>query len=234
MATVSSDGARGKLCGIITRQMRWGLSFRGKTIVAATALVMAWIVFFNIHPFLAPTRRTDTSVLVVEGWIAPYAMRAAKTEFQTGHYEKIYTTGGPVPGIGGVYINDFNTLASVGAELLVKTGIPAKYVQMVPSHVSERDRTYSSALALREYFQANGLTVKSFNVLTEGAHARRTRMLFQKAFGKTSVVGIISVPDPDYDPAHWWRYSEGVREILGESIAWVYAAFLFHPDPAQK
>jgi len=39
------------------------------------------------------------------------------------------------------------------------------------------------------------------------------------------------VPDPDYDPKRWWRYSEGVREVLGESIAWFYAAFFFHPEP---
>ena len=59
-------------------------------------------------------------------------------------------------------------------------------------------------------------------------------MLFQKAFGAEMAVGVVSAPDPDYDPAHWWRYSEGVREILGESIAWLYAAFLFHPGPPQK
>ncbi len=39
---------------------------------------------------------------------------------------------------------------------------------------------------------------------------------FQKAFGKDINVGIISVRNPDYDPKHWWRYSEGVREITSE------------------
>jgi hypothetical protein len=107
-------------------------------------------------------------------------------------------------------------------------------VQMVPSRVSGRDRTYSSALALREYFQTNAVAVKSFNILTEDVHARRTRLLFQEAFGREAAVGIIAVPDPDYDPHHWWRYSEGVREILGESIAWFYAVFLFHPEAPQK
>jgi len=94
-------------------------------------------------------------------------------------------------------------------------------------------------LKLREYFQTNGISVKSINVLTEGLHARRTRILFQQAFGPEVTVGIISVPDPDYEPGRWWHYSEGVREVIGESIAWLYAAFLFHPDnppamPAQK
>jgi hypothetical protein len=105
---------------------------------------------------------------------------------------------------------------------------------MVPSRESSRDRTYSSARVLRQYFRTNGLVVGSFNVLTEDVHARRTWLLFQKAFGAETKVGIIAARDPDYDPAHWWRYSEGVREILGESIAWVYAKFLFHPAPPQK
>jgi hypothetical protein len=43
------------------------------------------------------------------------------------------------------------------------------------------------------------------------------------------------VQNPDYDPKHWWRYSEGVREILGETIAYMYAEFLFRPEkPAGK
>ena len=61
-----------------------------------------------------------------------------------------------------------------------------------------------------------------------------TWILFQKAFGPEVRVGIIAAPDPEYDPTHWWRYSEGVREILGESIAWCYAAILFHPDNPPK
>jgi uncharacterized SAM-binding protein YcdF (DUF218 family) len=141
----------------------------------------------------------------------------------------VYTTGGPIAGSDGA-TNDFNTAASVGAEWLVKAGVPAGLVQMVPSHVAGRDRTYSAALALKEWFRTNNVTVASVNVLTEDAHARRTRLLFQKAFGKATDIGIIAVQNPDYDPDHWWRYSEGVREILGETIAYLYADFLFHPE----
>ena len=223
-----------KFFGCLTRKERWGLSVRGWLAVVLFVLLVAGLWVLNVQPFLAQTRRVDTKVLVVEGWVHEYAGRVALTEFQAGHYEKVYTTGGPVVGTGD-YSNDFNTSAGVGAEMLVKVGLPAALVQMVPSRVKGRDRTYSSAVALREYFQANGLAVKSLNVLTEDAHARRTRMLFQAAFGPEVAVGIISVPDPDYDPARWWHYSEGVREVLGESIAWCYAAFIFHPDkPPQK
>lgn len=218
-----------KCFGCLTRRERWGLSLRGwlAVILLAVFAFVSWLL--NVQPFLAQTHRVDSKILVVEGWIQQYAIRAAITEFHTGHYDKIYTTGGPVVGTDGD-VNDFNTTASVGAQLLLQAGLPADRLQMVPSHIKGRDRTYSSALALRDYFQTHGLAVKNFNLLTEDAHARRSGMLFQKAFGSDARVGIISVPDPDYDPTRWWRYSEGVRTVLGESIAWFYASFIFHPE----
>ena len=219
--------------GLFNCRPRWGLSVRGWLMLNLVLALAAGAWVLNVHLFLAQTKRTDSKILVVEGWIKGYAIQTGVTEFQSGHYEKVFTTGGPVAGTGS-YLNDFNTSASVGAESLVKDGIPARLVQMVPSHESGRDRTYSSALALREYFQTNGIAVKSFNVLTEDVHARRTRLLFQKAFGADVEVGIIATRDPDYDPAHWWRYSEGVREILGESIAYIYAKFFFLPAKAKS
>ena len=57
----------------------------------------------------------------MEGWIHEYAIRAALKEFQSNHYEQIFTTGGPVEGTGG-YTNDYCTSASVGADLLRKNG----------------------------------------------------------------------------------------------------------------
>jgi uncharacterized SAM-binding protein YcdF (DUF218 family) len=63
------------------------------------------------------------------------------------------------------------------------------------------------------------VSVRSINIVTEATHAHRTRLLFQKALGKHVQVGIIAVPNPDYDKRRWWWYSEGVRDVLGESIA---------------
>jgi hypothetical protein len=101
---------------------------------------------------------------------------------------------------------------------------------MVPSRVFARERTYSSAVALRDWFRDHNLAIHSFNVLTEGSHARRTSLLYQKAFGKNVAVGVIAISNPDYDPKDWWRYSYGVREVIGESIAYIYAQFFFHPS----
>ena len=93
-----------------------------------------------------------------------------------------------------------------------------------------RDRTYGSAVALREWFREHDMTVKSLNVLTEDTHARRTRLLFEKALGKNVTVGIIAVPNPDYDARRWWRYSEGVKDVVSEGIAYLYARLFFFPS----
>jgi uncharacterized SAM-binding protein YcdF (DUF218 family) len=219
-----------KFLGLVSRRERWGLSWRGWIGLLALICfsILGWLQ--NIHPFLAQTERTDAKILVVEGWVHEYVVAVGAQEFAVGHYEKIYTTGGPITGTDGA-TNVFNTSASVGAERLLHVGVPTAAVQMVPAHVVGRDRTYTSAVALRDWLCEHSIAVQKINVLTEDCHARRTRLLFQQAFGEAVTVGVISVRNPDYDPDHWWRYSEGVREILGESIAYLYAKILFRPEP---
>jgi hypothetical protein len=131
-------------------------------------------------------------------------------------------------------VNDYQTAASVGAEGLVNVGVAADAVQMVPSHIIGRDRTYSSAVALRNWLHDNDVSVNSFNVLTEDTHARRTRLLFEEAFGGKVRVGVISIPNLDYDQRHWWRYSQGVKDVLTEGVAYIYAKFLFWPSAAES
>jgi uncharacterized SAM-binding protein YcdF (DUF218 family) len=217
-----------KCFGLLSRKERWGLSWRGWLLLLGILLGCgaAWMV--TIYPFLAQTRRVDANVLAMEGWVHDFGALAAIEEFKSGAYQKIYTTGGPVEG-SGPYTSDWNTTASVGASLLTKLGAPSAIVQMAASHVSDRDRTYSSAVALREWLRANQIDVRGVNVVTEGAHARRTLLLFQEAFGDVPV-GVISARNPDFDPKKWWRCSEGVRETLGETIAYLYAKFIFHPS----
>ena len=218
-----------KFWGTFVRKKRWGLSWRGWLIVFAGVLLTFSLFLFRIYPFLAVTHRVDTNVLVVEGWIHEYAIRAALEEFRSNSYQRVFTTGGPVEGAGG-YINDYNTAASVGADLLRKNGLPNESLQMVPSRVMDHDRTYASAIALQNWFREQNMAVSGINLVTEDLHARRTRLLFKKALGKNVAVGIIAVPNPDYDARHWWRYSDGVREVIGESIAYIYARFFFYPS----
>ena len=59
--------------------------------------------------------------------------------------------------------------------------------------------------------------------------ARNGQVTAQLALGKRYQVGVISCPDEGYDPSHWWKSSRGVRQIVDELVAYVYAKFLFYP-----
>jgi uncharacterized SAM-binding protein YcdF (DUF218 family) len=216
------------LWGAINRKERWGLSWHGWLICVFLGFAGCCWFLFGAHSFLAISQPANSGILVVEGWVQDYAIVAASQEFKSGHYQHILTTGGPVTGLGR-YINDYQTEASVGAARLRKIGLPEDSLQMVPSRVMNRDRTYAAAVALREWFREHDMAPKSLNVLTENVHARRTRLLFQKALGDDVLVGIIAVPNPDYDSRHWWRYSEGVKGVISEGAAYLYAKFFFWP-----
>jgi uncharacterized SAM-binding protein YcdF (DUF218 family) len=215
--------------GLLTRKERWGLSWRGWVVLTLLVSSSAILLLLNVQPFLAETDTVNSKVLVVEGWIHNHAIRAAVKEFRARSYQLVCTTGGPVEGTAG-YINDYQTSASVGADLLKANGVPAESLQMVPSRVMSRDRTYGAALALREWFHQHHMVVSSVNVLTEDVHARRTRLLFQEALGRNVKVGIIAVSNPGYDAKHWWLYSIGLKEVVSEGCAYLYAKILFHPS----
>ena len=94
----------------------------------------------------------------------------------------------------------------------------------------DRDRTYGSAVALRNWFRDHNMVVSGIDVVTEDVHARRTRLLFQKALGKDVQVGIIAVANVDYPANRWWHYSQGVKNVVSEFAAYLYARFLFFPS----
>src|SRR6266566_6224775 len=153
---------RRALWGLLDRKERWSLSWRGRLVLASALLLVGALVLKGVYPFLAITHRVNANILVVEGWIHEYAIRSAVDEFRSGSYEWVFTTGGPVQGTGG-YTNDYNTSASVGADRLRKSGLANGSVQMVPSRVMDRDRTYGSAVALRDWLRDHNMTVSGIN-----------------------------------------------------------------------
>ena len=222
--------SRSSLFGLMNRRERWGLSLRGWVLILLALSGVALTLFFATYRFLAVNQPVPgAEVLVVEGWVPNFAIKAAQREIAAGNYKKVYVTGGPLSGDGG-YTNEYNTSASVGAGNLRAAGVPEELLQMVPSRVNDRDRTFGSAVALREWFREHAIAVHSFDILTENTHARRTRLLFQKAFGDEALVGIIAIDNPDYDPDRWWKSSEGVKNLFVEAVAYVYAKLLFWPS----
>ncbi len=184
--------------------------------VAATALFAR-----TIHPFLAPVDPIDSPTLVVEGWIPDYALESALEHHRAHAGQRIITTGGPLP--RGSHLAEYTNHAAVAGATLLKLGIPTNQLLVVPSPRLDRNRTFASAIALRQFCDTNHLRLDSINLVSLGAHARRSRICFQAALADHVRVGIIAIENRDYDPVAWWKSSEGVKSVLSELLGLAYA-----------
>lgn len=214
---------------LIERRMRWSLTWRGWLLAGGALAVAAALGVRMVHPFLSVNRPIDADVLVVEGWIPEYAIARAAEIVRAGRYKRVVTVGGPVSGVPNP-ANDDDTYAYVALQNFRKLGLVPPQVEMVPTNRASRDRTYQYARDLRSWLERNRVPPRGINVVTLGPHARRTRLLFSRAFGREVPVGVISVVDQDYEASQWWRYSEGVKEVLAESVAYLYARLWFSAD----
>lgn len=217
--------------GLLRRRQILLPSWRGWLLLVVLGILAGYAGMRGIHPFLAPDRPVESDILVVEGWVPDYALKQG-LDLSVEHKSRyLLLTGGTVRGEANPEPGD--TYAYMAMKRLQRIGGDLPHVHPVPSPEltpePERDRTYASALAVKRWLSGRGIEVRSINVLTVGAHARRSRLLFQKAFGPEVEVGVIAVPDREYDPRHWWRFSEGVKEVLSEGAAYFYARFMFHP-----
>ena len=219
--------AHRKWFSLMRRKEVWALTWRGWLAAVALTALAGLAGGRRVHDFLAVNSPVETRVLVLEGWVPRYAATGYVARVQ-GDYDRIYTTGGPTL-TDRKSRNDADTFASVAEYRLVRAGVPAAKIQYVPGWKVSRDRTYASALALREWCVSNRVELATFNLVTLGPHARRSRLLYEEAFPRTKI-GIIALVNEEYDPEHWWRYSEGVKETLSEAAAYLYARFLFSPE----
>jgi hypothetical protein len=221
-----------KLCwGMVRRRELVVPTWRGWLLLFAIVFLGAFCAVRGIHGFLSVNDPKPGGVLVVEGWAADYALADTVTEFNRNHYDKLYVTGGPIE--QGAALSEYHTYAELATAVLVKLGMSTNVMESVPAPAVVKDRTYASAVALRACWKASGISPKTVNLMTEGSHARRSRLLFEKALGAKVAVGVIALPSRAYDPKHWWRSSQGVRTEIGESFAYVYARFLFHPPKSE-
>lgn len=211
--------------GLIKRRSCPVPTARGWLVCFLIFILFAVLLARRIHPFLAVNDPVPGGVLVVEGWAPDSAFKDAIAEFHSNHYDKIFVTGIPLE--HGAPLSEYHSYAELGAAVLIKLGMPTNVVQAVPTPRVIQDRTYTSAIALKKWWREHATTVSKINLYTSGPHARRSRLLFEKAMGKEVTVGVIAAPVDDYDPDHWWRSSPGVRNVIGEAIAYLYARILF-------
>lgn len=186
-----------------------------------------------VFPFLSVSDPVPGGFLVVEGWAADYALAEAITEFRRHPYERLYVTGVPIE--KGAPFSEHQTYAEFGAATIRRIDPDiSRFVTPVPAPFVRQDRTYTTAVALKNWSAAQGRMPDRITVVSVGPHARRTRLLYLKVFGENVKIGVIAAEDQSFDPHRWWGSSPGVRTVLGELFAYGYTRFFFWPREATK
>jgi hypothetical protein len=90
----------------------------------------------------------------------------------------------------------------------------------------QNHRTFASAVAVWRILHARGIQTKAVNLFTQGAHARRSRLVFAKVLLPETKVGVISWNPPGYDAGPWWKSSDRALELLKETVGVLYESVL--------
>jgi hypothetical protein len=207
----------------------WGVLL---VLVAFAAVAVALIA--NAPAYLAvtePARGANGNgarVLIVEGWMDDRELDQAVGVFRSGHYERIVTTGGPIETWVGIPL-PWKDYAERGARYLAAHGLADATIDAVSAPASAQDRTFLSAVVVRDWAASQRVRLDSVDLLSVGVHARRSRMMFRAAFGPGVEVGVIAAQPALHDPQRWWKTSIGAKAVLGESISLAWTACCFWP-----
>lgn len=192
-------------------------------LIAFSSVLISIMLF--VHPFLAPTKPVGGEILVVEGWLPVYALEKAKERFQEGNYQLLVTTGTKI-GVGN-HLSEYKTWAELAASTLKSLDFPEDKIMTAPVHKNfKKDRTYHSILAVQKRLYEKGFYEASIDLVSWSVHARRSWFLCEKVFSSVNV-GVVAIPSGEYDASRWWLSSAGVRNVISESIAYLYARFIF-------
>ena len=190
-------------------------------------LVLVSMILF-IHSFLAPIKPVEGGVLVVIGQFSDYSLKEIKDRFEEGHYKLLVTVGGKYT--TGHPMAQYKSEADWTASRLNAQGVLlGKIIPVSITIYPRKDRTYYKALAVQKRLKKAGFAQASIDVVSFGVHARRSWLLFEKVFSSVDV-GVIAIPPNNYDTSRWWLFSEGVRSVISESVAYLYARFIFSPS----
>ncbi|BDA71499.1 hypothetical protein RIVM261_003920 [Rivularia sp. IAM M-261] len=207
---------------LVKRQEMLTLTLQGWIIASTLILALITIIITQVQPFLAVTSPIKADILVVEGWLADEALKQALNEFEMGSYTHIITTGIPLQ--RGYYLSEYKDFANLAAATLKAMGADDEKIIPIPTPDVRKDRTYASVIELKEKLAISPIKLESMNLFSDDVHARRSWMLYKKVLPNTKI-GVIAAETRSYDAKKWWSSSEGIRTVIPEAIAYIYAIF---------
>ncbi len=212
---------------LFKQKMIWVPTLLGMLIIFISVVLVFILITKNTYSFLAPDVPPASKTLVIEGWIPESGLKKALDYYEANNYKYMIITGVPIT--QWTYSSPFSNMADASAgtmqQLFFRDTI---YRAIIPSTV-QRDRTYSTAIALKKLLPVWGISADTFDLFSMGAHARRSYLMFTKAFPNARI-GLITDTDPSFDHNKWYASSRGFRTVFGELISYFYSFFLFRPN----
>lgn len=206
---------------LIHRREMWVPTIQGWIVILLFFATLMLFLLTHIHSFLAPNYPIKADILVVEGWVPDYALKKAIEEFKSDSYQKIITTGIPLE--EGSYLSQYKNIAELAAATLRALNFDQNKLVAVPASKVAINRTAATAITVRQWLADSAWKVTSINLQSFDVHTRRSWLIYKQVFAPDIKVGVISVNSHDYNPDKWWTHSQGVRLIISETIAYIYA-----------
>ena len=197
--------------------------------IALLAIASAVVAFTGsqLYRFLAINEPVGGTLLVVEGWMVPAELDGALIPLRAGHYQLIVTSGGP---LYDAWHSEGPATFAERAAAYLNGFLTDKPVVPVPAPDTPTDRTYTSAVAVREWLKASHVTVTSLDVFSWGPHARRSRDLYRLAFGPQVQVGVFAAEPAAGGFDAWYRTSYATEEMLKELAGYIWIKCCFWPS----
>ena len=208
-------------------------TWKGWLVLALILAAALYVLPGVLYSSLALTAPVGDGFLVIEGWVPDQTLQQGVDLFRSGRYRQVVTTGVPID--VGFYLSEYRTTAEAAAATCLRLGLDSTMVTAAPArgHIL-RDRTYASAYALRRWITRSAPDVRHIDIITQGVHARRTRMIFARVLGDSIRVGVIAIPETRYGPQDWWSSSAGVKDVLGEVAGFAYAVWGRDEPPPEE
>ncbi|MCD4698603.1 MAG: hypothetical protein K8S16_20430 [Bacteroidales bacterium] len=212
---------------LVKQRVCYRLTFAGWLLILGFNFLLIFFILKYISIFLVVNKPLDTKILIIDGLLPGYAYDSIVKLIEKDKYKYVITTGVDVD---YTFNSDeqFN-IADFSFKILSTKDIKNCKLHSAPAHLIYRDRTYSSAIALKDWFITQRIFPGEINVVSFSCHSRRTWVLYRKAFRDFARVGIISIRDQSYNYTKWYYYSRGVRQVLSETIGYLYSSIFFHP-----
>jgi hypothetical protein len=117
--------------------------------------------------------------------------------------------------------NNYNSNAELARNRLISMGINSSQIIAIPGETVIVNRTLTSALAFRDWLKQTNKDIRGINIISMGAHARRTWMIYNRILQEKYPIGIISLPDYTYTQSRIYRIIKNIRETLGIIYYWI-------------